>query len=238
VKIHRYHEWTVSPSDAAVIQKEMAAKVRREPLSKKPRFIAGADISYDIGSNQHLAAVILLSFPDLQVLEEVSTGGQVDFPYIPGYLSFREVPLLAQAFLKLKQEPDLIICDGQGIAHPRRIGLATHLGLILDMPTIGAAKSLLCGRFVEPGKKRGSISPIIHKEEEIGVALRTKDNVSPLIVSLGHRITLEESIRYVLASATRYRMPEPTRLAHNFANKIRREKSSWGKAPIKNPQLP
>lgn len=163
-----------------------------------------------------------MSFPKLEIIEIATAHGPSQFPYIPGLLSFREVPILMEAWKTLKHVPDLILVDGQGIAHPRRFGLAAHLGVTLDIPAIGCAKSRLTGRFEEPGLKKGDWSPLTDKGETIGAVLRTKDKVSPMFISCGHRVSLPSAIKLVLECTTRYRMPEPTRQAHLASNAFRK----------------
>ena len=177
----------------------------------------------DKGSDWLFAAVVVLRLHDLQVIDTASATATVSFPYIPGFLSFRECPAVLQACEKLTVKPDCLVCDGQGIAHPRRLGIASHLGLWLDLPSIGCTKSLLVGAYREPGLKRGSTEPLIHRKEQVGVILRTKDNVSPVFVSPGHKITLKKAVEIVLACCTKYRLPEPTRRAHLLVNELRRK---------------
>ncbi len=172
--------------------------------------MAGVDVSYgEVGR----AAVVVLSFPGLEVLEEVAIEGAARFPYIPGLLSFREGPLALAALERVQTRPDVLMFDGQGYAHPRRLGLASHLGVYLDMPSIGVAKSRLVGTYAEPGPNIGDRSPLVHRGEVVGVALRTKPRTNPLFVSAGHKLDLETAVAVVLRSLRGYRLPEPTRLA-------------------------
>jgi len=166
---------------------------------------------------------VVMRLPDLHVIETASTTTLVPFPYVPGLLSFRECPAVLQAWEKLQLKPDCLMCDGQGIAHPRRLGIASHLGLWLDMPSIGCAKSLLVGSYQELGEKRGSMAPLMHRKEQVGVVLRTKDRVAPVFVSQGHKISLQQAVELVLACCTKYRLPEPTRQAHLSVNEVRRQ---------------
>jgi len=175
----------------------------------KPRIVAGADVSY----KGDVARAVIVIMRDLQPVEQVVVDESVPFPYIPGLLSFREIPPLLSAWKKITMKPDVIIVDGQGIAHPRRFGIASHLGLVLGVPTIGCAKSRLCGEHDEPGARRGSWSKLTDKGELIGAALRTRDGCNVVYVSTGHRVNLESAISVVLACAPRYRLPEPQRLA-------------------------
>jgi deoxyribonuclease V len=214
VKVTSLHSWRVSIAEAKDIQRDLAGKVSRSGEPESPRLIAGVDISVKREEGRATGAVVILKYPELRVVEVKIIGGRLDFPYIPGLLSFREAPLILAACQELTLVPDLILVDGQGIAHPRRMGLASHLGLFLDMPTIGCAKSLLCGRHEVPGDEPGSYAEIRDGEEIIGTALRTKPGVKPVYVSIGHRLSLESAIYWVLKCCRGYRLPEPARLAH------------------------
>ena len=214
VKVEKLHDWQVSPAQASELQRRLAAQVSRNNQVVAPQFIAGLDISAGKASGMATAAVVVLNYPELKVVETKVVQGKLDFPYIPGLLSFRESPLTLTACQELAVAPDLILVDGQGVAHPRRFGLACHLGLFLNTPTIGCAKSLLCGAHEMPGEKPGSYAEVIDRGETIGVALRTKLGVKPVYVSIGHRIDLQTAIYWVLECCRGYRLPEPTRLAH------------------------
>lgn len=224
------HSWDVTPDEAIKIQNELRHLVRVENLSGKINYIAGADISFDKGSNIVYAGVVVLKFPELVEIDRSLVITEVKFPYIPGLLSFRESPALIQAWEKIKITPDIVVIDGQGIAHPRRFGIASHFGILIDRPTIGCAKSLLVGRYEEPGEKAGNYSYLYDSGEIIGVALRTRDNVQPVFVSIGHKITLEESIKIIMQTVRGYRIPEPTRHAHNLVNALRRGEIKPGTA--------
>ena len=214
MRIVRLHEWNVSTQKALEIQRNLAGRVSRHNGLLTPQLIAGLDVSVN-KMNEAIAVAVVLSYPELEVIETAKVKGKVDFPYVPGLLSFREVPLTLKACEALNSQPDLVMVDGQGIAHPRRIGLASHLGLFLDIPTIGCAKSHLYGQFLEPGLESGSTSNIFSDEgETIGAVVRTKTGVKPLFVSVGHQIDLSASIHWVLQCCRGYRLPEPTRLAH------------------------
>jgi deoxyribonuclease V len=180
--------------------------------------IAGIDISAPDADGMATASIVVLNYPDHTVIEIKTIRGELRFPYVPGYLSFRECPLILAAYELLVSMPDLIIVDGQGIAHPRRFGLASHLGVLLGMPTIGCAKSRLCGQSIPPGSQAGSYSDLIDHNEVVGAVVRTKDNVKPVFVSIGHNIDLPEAIRWTLECCKGYRLPEPTRLAHIAAS--------------------
>ena len=217
------HRWDLSPREAALLQKRLAARVIRKDDFEKIEVIAGADLSLSADGKDAYAGIILYEFPSLKEIKRVWTKAPLVFPYIPGLLSFREGPILLKAFEKLDRLPDLILFDGQGIAHPRRLGIASHMGLLLDCPTIGCAKSLLCGKYEEPGKKRESFSLLTDQGETIGVVLRTRDRVKPIFVSLGHRVSLETAIRIVLECHSGYRIPKPTREADQFVGEIKRK---------------
>jgi deoxyribonuclease V len=214
VRIERLHGWKVTTQQAREIQLHLADRVLQEGRLDSPRFIAGVDMSVDRIKGTASAAVVVVDFPALRPVEVQTAQGDLEFPYVPGLLSFREIPLTIAACEKLQHVPDLFLVDGQGYAHPRRIGLASHLGLFLDMPTIGCAKSKLCGECEIPGNERGSISNIIDNGEIIGAALRTQTGKSPLYVSIGHKIDLPASIQWILECCRDYRLPEPARLAH------------------------
>ncbi len=210
--IHHPHTWDVTPGEAVAIQRTLAPLVRESPLLATPQTIAGVDMS--VRGDQVQAAVVLLTYPALTIIAQASWQGPVEFPYVPGLLSFREVPAVLRALEQLATMPDLIMCDAQGRAHPRRLGLACHLGVLLDWPTIGVAKSLLTGSHDELGVNKGDHVPLRARSEIIGAVVRSRSNVNPLYVSVGHRVTLTEAIELTLACTTRYRLPEPTRQAH------------------------
>ena len=210
------HRWDVTPGEAILIQSELANKVISEDAFKKIDRVAGVDIGYKGGKGK--AAIVVLKYPQLVLTDCAELEGRVDFPYITGLLSFREIPLLLKGFQKLKAKPDVILADGQGIAHPRRLGMASHLGLVLDSPVIGCAKSRLWGTFQQPGNKKGSFEYLVDKDEVIGAAVRTRSRVRVMFVSVGHKVSLDSSIRLVLNCCNRYRMPEPIRLAHCVAS--------------------
>ena len=214
MKVAKLHDWQVSIPEALDLQRNLAARVSRNGEVNGPRLIAGVDISVKRGSGTGNAAVVVLRYPDFSVVEIKSAAGPLTLPYVPGLLSFREAPLILAACAELESVPDLILVDGQGIAHPRRIGLASHLGLFLDVPAIGCAKSRLCGQHDAPGEEPGSCASVIDGGEIIGVALRTRRGVKPVYVSIGHKLNLESARRWVLKCCQGYRLPEPTRLAH------------------------
>jgi len=214
VKVKDLHSWEFSPAGAVDIQLRLASQVSRSNKVATPQFIAGVDISVDRAREVATGAMVVLTYPELRLVETKVVTGKVNFPYVPGLLSFREAPLTLAACERVSVTPDLIMVDGQGIAHPRRFGLASHLGLFLDTPTIGCAKSLLCGSHKEPSDKPGSYAEVLDRGETIGVALRTKPGVKPIYVSIGHKVDLETAIYWVLECCRGYRLPEPCRLAH------------------------
>jgi deoxyribonuclease V len=207
----------VTPKQAVEIQKKLAGEVLRTGNITSPTYIAGVDVSVNRFSKTGTGAVVVLTYPTLQVAEVQVVKDAIGFPYVPGLLSFREIPLLLAAFEKLEIVPDFVMVDGQGIAHPRRIGLASHLGLILGIPTIGCAKSRLCGEHEIPRLKARSFTDLEDNGEVIGTVVRTRDNVKPLYISIGHMIDLSTATKWVMACCRGYRLPEPTRLAHQAA---------------------
>src|SRR5262245_26331898 len=217
------HDWDLTPREAIKIQEQMRSLVQIEPLAREIHTIAGADLSYNKFSKTIYTGIVVLSFPDLQIIESAGIRSTTKFPYVPGLLSFRETPSLLEAWDSLKIKPDLLMLDGQGFAHPRRFGLACHVGVILEVPTIGCAKSILLGDFAELAPEQGSQSPLLDRGETIGVALRTKSRVAPVYVSIGHLIDLPSAVEMVKRSVGRYRQPEPTRHAHLLVNRMRNE---------------
>jgi deoxyribonuclease V len=213
------HAWNVSPADARRIQRELAGQVIVGGDVADVRAVAGVDVAVGVrGSNRGRAAVVVLAWPSLTPVEQVTEQAEVTFPYIPGLLSFREMPLILPAFARLRTRPDLVVVDGQGIAHPRRFGIAAHLGVLLDLPAIGCAKSRLTGTPVgELGDRRGARVALVDRGQIVGYALRTKDRVKPLYVSPGHRIGVDAAADWVLRLTAGYRLPEPTRLADRAA---------------------
>ncbi|QDL09036.1 deoxyribonuclease V [Brasilonema octagenarum UFV-E1] len=219
MKISQRHAWSLTVDEARKIQETLRYEVITEDKLKQPiQYVAGVDMGFEADGTISRAAVAVLSFPDLQLQETSLARRPTTFPYIPGFLSFREIPAVLDALEKIQTIPDLILCDGQGIAHPRRFGIACHLGLIVDIPTIGVAKSLLIGKYEDLPETRGSCVPLIDKEETIGVVLRTRTKVKPLYISSGHRISLPTAIDYVLRCTTKYRLPETTRIADKLAS--------------------
>jgi deoxyribonuclease V len=215
------HSWDLTRGEAIEVQKRLRNLVRLQPLARPVNTIAGADISFNKYSDTVYAGIVVMRLSDLQIIESAGVRSVSKFPYIPGLLSFREAPSLLEVWEKLKTKPDVLMLDGQGIAHPRRFGIACHVGVLLDWPTIGCAKSILVGKHGELGLEAGSRTPLIDKGEQVGVALRTKNKVAPVYVSPGHLIDLDSSIDLVLRSITRYRLPETTRQAHLLVNRLR-----------------
>ncbi len=219
VKVEILHSWQVSTAQALDIQLKLASQVSQSNEVATPRFIAGVDISVNRAQGMATGAAVVLDYPELRLVEVKIASAKLDFPYVPGLLSFREAPLTLAACQRLTLTPDLILVDGQGIAHPRRMGLASHLGLFLNTPTIGCAKSLLCGQHGELGDELGSYTEVVDGGETIGAALRTKLGTKPIYVSIGHKVDLQAAIYWVLECCRGYRLPEPTRLAHLAAGR-------------------
>ena len=218
----------MSPAEARRLQGELASRVVAGPALDLGgvRRVAGADVSSQ--GERAYATVVVLEFPSLSPVEVQGFEAALEFPYVPGLLSFREIPSVAGALEKVETTVDALILDAQGLAHPRRMGLASHLGLFLDVPTVGCAKSLLVGGYEEPGEEKGSATELVHRGEVVGKAVRTRSRVSPVFVSVGNRIGLESAVGLVLACCTRYRLPETTRRAHDAANRLRRGEDPAG----------
>ena len=216
VKVRVVHSWQVSIAEARKIQENLACQVSREYEASPPRLVTGADISIRRNGTAK-AALVTLTFPDMAPIEIKTVEGTLSFPYVPGLLTFREAPLVLAACEQLKFQPDIILVDGQGIAHPRRFGLASHLGILLDVPTIGCAKSRLCGDYEMPADTAGSYTALVDGGEVIGAVLRTKKGTKPLFVSIGHKCNLGMAVRTVLECCKGFRIPQPTRLAHLVA---------------------
>jgi deoxyribonuclease V len=217
MKINYDRPWAKTPEEAKAVQLELRSQVIREDRFDRINYVAGVDVGFEDNYTITQAAVAILTFPDLQLVEVAIAKIPTTFPYIPGFLSFREIPAILKALEKTKITPDMILCDGQGLAHPRRFGLACHLGVILDAVTIGVAKSLFVGTHEELPPLKGSWKPLIHKEEMVGAVVRSRTNVNPLYVSIGHRISLNSAIDYTLKCTTKYRLPETTRLADKLS---------------------
>ena len=213
------HPWHLSPRDAAALQRELAGRVETgDRLPGTIHSVAGVDVGFEEDGRITRAAVAVLGFPGLEPRQSAIARLPTEFPYVPGLLSFRELPAVLAALRQLAELPEVILCDGQGRAHPRRFGIACHLGVLLDRPTVGVAKSRLIGRYDEPGPQRGDWAPLRDGEEVIGAVLRTRPGVQPLYVSGGHRVSLATAIALTLACTGRYRLPETTRAAHKLAS--------------------
>jgi deoxyribonuclease V len=227
MKIPTPHRWDVTPKEAMQIQRGLAGRViERDELGEVSR-VAGVDVGFEgEGSNTARAAVVVLNFPGLEPVDYAIARLPVTFPYVPGLLAFREVPVVLRALEQLQIAPDVFIVDGHGRAHPRRMGIACHLGVLLDLPAIGCAKSILCGQAEEPANRVGAWSPLVDRDEQIGAALRTRVDTTPVYVSIGHRVNLERAIELVLNCCKRYRLPETTRCAHRVAGGERIELNS------------
>ncbi|WP_270169011.1 deoxyribonuclease V [Paenibacillus sp. SYP-B4298] len=213
------HSWDISESQAIILQKELALKVIKEDQLKHVNYIAGVDVAYSKNNDRLVAAVIILDATTQNLIESSVVEDIPSFPYIPGLFSFRELPPVIKAFSKISVTPDLIVCDGQGVAHPRRFGLASHLGVLLNTPTIGCGKTKLLGDYEDPGIKRGDYSTLLDNNDEIGIVLRTQNNVKPIYVSIGHRISLPTACKWILQLAPRFRLPETTRQADQLVNR-------------------
>jgi deoxyribonuclease V len=227
------HQWDLDPAAAIALQRELAQRIVLEDRLGDVHFVAGVDMAINENNNMAHAAVILLTFPELEVVERHVYEESIRMPYVPGLLSFREAPCVLGALAKLRRKPDLVMVDGMGIAHPRRIGIASHLGLWLDIPTIGCGKSLLTGKYDKAAlsEEAGSWVPLIDKKEVIGAVVRTRTRVNPMFISPGHLISVQTSIDYVLKCCRGYRLPEPTRLADKLS-----KDNSW-QEPGDNEQL-
>ena len=212
------HRWPTDVATARALQEQLSARVIRRDALGPVRYVAGVDVGFEDQGATTRAALAVLSFPALELCDQAISRSPTRFPYVPGYLSFRELPAVMQALDKLTTPPDLLLCDGQGLAHPRRFGLACHLGVITDLPSIGVAKSRLLGSHDQPGARKGQWTALYDSDEVIGAVLRTRSNVSPVYVSIGHRVSLETAIDYVLRCTSRFRLPETTRWAHRLAS--------------------
>lgn len=222
MEYRRLHDWDVTPQEAIRIQQDLRAQLVAQDYHRREfRTIAAMDVSYDKRSPWIFAAVMVVRLPGFQVVETAGVRSRARFPYVPGLLSFRESPAGLEAWQRLGTRPDCLICDGHGYAHPRRFGFACHFGLLVDLPTIGFAKSILVGTFQQPGEKRGSVADLVHGGEVIGAAIRTREGAGPVFVSVGHRIGLATAVTTVLACSSGYRIPEPIRRVHALVNRLR-----------------
>jgi deoxyribonuclease V len=236
MKALHLHSWNVTPAEARDIQLQLRARMEREDRIPKVEHVAGADIAFELhghgswrtGQARAFAGVIVYRFPQMEEVERASSIQPLTFPYVPGLLSFREIPALLAAFESLRACPDLVFCDGQGYAHPRRFGLACHLGVLLDVPSVGVAKSLLIGECKEPAQRKGSSAALIDPQsgEQIGAAVRTANGLRPVYVSQGHRISLARALEFTLAVSDGFRIPRPTRDADHFVSQLRRQRKT------------
>jgi len=224
------HSWSLSPAEAIAVQRKMAGQVSLSGRRRHLRLVAGLDAAFSSDNQLCFAAVVLWDAQKQQVVEQHTAVRRLLFPYIPGLLSFREAPALLAALRRLHQKPDLLLCDGQGVAHPRRFGIACHLGVVCDLPAVGCAKSRLIGTHREPAAGRGAQVRLWDGEEIIGAVVRTQAGVKPVFVSVGHRLDLPLAVRVVLDCATQYRLPEPTRLADRLVAAAKRHRSADGRA--------
>ena len=212
------HPWNLNPAEAIALQQRLRQAVDRREHPIRLRHVAGIDVGFEDAGKTTRAAVAVLDFPDLRLVEQAVARRSTSFPYVPGLLSFRELPAVLQALAQLKCVPDVILCDGQGLAHPRRFGIACHLGVLLDHPTIGVGKTRLCGQAVEPANEKGAWTLLMDGAEVIGAVLRSRVGVKPVYVSVGHKLSLAQAIEITLACTPRYRLPETTRQAHRLAS--------------------
>lgn len=218
MKLQYQHAWDVSTKEAITIQQSLRDQVITEDKLDTVNFVAGVDVGFKESGAQTHAAVAVLTFPELELHESAIARMPMTFPYVPGLLSFRELPAIIMALEKLKQLPDIILCDGQGYAHPRRFGIACHLGVLTNIPTIGVGKTRLIGEHGAIPDKRGVWRPLTDKDETIGAVLRSRAGVKPIYISMGHRICLDTAIYYVMRCVRRYKLPETTRWAHKLAS--------------------
>ncbi len=221
MRVVRLHAWPRSAKAAVALQRELAARVRLTPIKRDATLLAGSDLSISPDGKRLIAGIVVWDLKSHDVVETRVVRIACAFPYVPGLLSFREMPGILAAARKLQVAPDVFLCDAQGLAHPRRFGLACHLGLWLSMPTIGCAKSRLCGVHAEPDLSKGGSARLVHNGEQVGCVLRTRDHVKPIYVSPGHLCDHESARRIALSAAIKYRLPEPTRLAHQLVTRVR-----------------
>lgn len=222
------HYKTIDPSAAKELQQELRQQIRLNPMPESPKYVAGADISFNRGSDRMYAAIVVLELPELKPVVRSLSCDETTFPYIPGLLAFREIPVLLKAWNQLQEKPDVLILDGHGIAHPRRMGIATHFGIEAGHPTIGCAKNILTGTYGQLGKEKGDCAELVDEGETIGLALRSRTNVNPIYVSPGQKLSFNDAYDIVMETLTRYKLPRTTRLSHQWANKFRRGEAEEG----------
>ncbi len=230
-------KWNLTPGEAMRFQERLRERVVLEDRFNPIRFVAGADLAFDPRTALAFAGVIVYRFPELEEVERRMARRKLRFPYVPGLLSFRESPVLLAAFARLRTEPDLILIDGHGRAHPRLFGIACHIGVLFDKPTIGCAKSLLVGEHDEPGPQLGAASPLFLRGEQVGMVLRTRANVKPIYVTQGHRVSLETAVKLVRQCLDGFRIPRPTREADHYVRELRRAFQGYSPRPPAS-QLP
>jgi deoxyribonuclease V len=222
------HYKTIDSSAAKELQRELCKQIKLEPLTEAPKYVAGADISFNRGSDLMHAAIVVLELPELKTVARSLASDETSFPYIPGLLAFREMPVLLKAWNQLQLKPDVLILDGHGIAHPRRMGIATHFGIEVDHPTIGCAKNILTGTHGELGIQKGDKADLTDGDKKIGMALRSRTNVNPIYVSPGHQCSFGDAYEIVMQSLTKYKLPKTTRMAHQWANRLRKGEAGEG----------
>lgn len=222
------HYKTIKPVEAKKLQQRLRKQIRLEPLAELPELVGGADISFNRGSNLMHAAMVILRLPDLKPVARSLVSDETPFPYIPGLLAFREMPVLLKAWQQLKIKPGVLIMDGHGLAHPRRMGIATHFGIEVDHPVMGCAKNILTGTYGKLGQEKGDAADLIDEGERVGMALRSRTNVTPVFISPGHKISFGDSYSVIMQCLYRYKLPETTRAAHKWANKLRRAETDPG----------
>jgi deoxyribonuclease V len=225
MRIRRLHRWDVPPAEARRIQEELRERVELRDRLPRVRLVAGADAAFDAARRLAMAGVVVFEFPSLREVERARATRPLEFPYVPGLLSFREAPALLEAIAGLRRAPDVFFFDAQGRAHPRRFGLASHLGVLLDRPAIGCAKSRLIGEHREPGRRAGEFAPLMDEGEIIGAVLRTRAGVRPIYVSQGHRVSLDSAVKLALAVCDGFRIPKPTRVADQYVREFKRSRS-------------
>lgn len=218
LRLHHEHAWNASPAEARETQQRLSQWVEATDRLGEITTVAGVDVGFDTKNGLTRAAVVVLDFPSLEFREQALVTQPTRFPYVPGLLSFREAPAILAALAELRQLPDVMLCDGQGLAHPRRFGIACHLGVLTDLPSIGVAKKRLIGSRDEPGESRGAWVSLVHEGETVGAVLRSRAGVKPIYISCGHRVSLETAVRLVMKCTTRYRLPETTRWADRVAS--------------------
>ncbi len=231
MNVRDLHSWDLAPKEAATLQEQLAPRIISTEAIGEFDYVAGVDVCSPVYAyGEGAAAVVVMTYPGLEMVEERAVRGRITFPYVPGLLSFRELPLVVRAFEELHIVPNFVLVDGQGVAHPRRCGIAAHLGLLLDIPTIGCAKSRLIGEYEEPAQEAGGYSALTDNGEVIGAAVRTRAGTRAVFVSVGNRVSQEQAVRLVISCCRGYRLPEPARMAHSAANAVPGVKEPTGRA--------